>query len=57
MQSTPKPKSQRQLRKEREALNRSNEAPDALSMQTAKTWVGWEARGKRARYCLMGEPD
>lgn len=27
------------------------------TMQTAKTWVGWESRGKRERYCLMGEPD
>jgi hypothetical protein len=56
MPSQPKPKSQRQLRKEREALNRKDETLDALSMQTAKSWVGWESR-KRERYCLMGDPD
>lgn len=57
MESKPKPKSPRQLRKEREARERGNESPnDALTMQTAKSWVGWESR-KRARYCLTGDPE
>jgi hypothetical protein len=50
-----KPKSARQLREERE-VKLTNDKPDPLTMQTAKSWVGWESR-KRARYCLMGEPD
>lgn len=56
-QTKPKPKSQRQQRKERETQNRQDPTQDALTMQTAKTWIGWEARGKRTRYCLMGDPD
>jgi hypothetical protein len=50
MNDKTKPKSPRQLRKEREERNRKVEAPDALTMQTAKSWIGWEQRGKRERY-------
>lgn len=52
MESKPKPKSARQLRKEREQGNRELETPDPLTVEAARFWSGWEQRGKRERYCL-----
>lgn len=51
-----KPKTKPAMTEEQRKKSRLPDERDILTMQTAKTWIGWESR-KRARYCLMGDPE